>query len=117
LTELAFLAAHSVGSEFSSINVVMPSASPFYHQVKKLIKSLKKAKLHCDLPSLAPLMLEADIGIGAGGATNWERFCLGLPSLVITLAKNQKLVNNDLSKLRLIELIGDVETIKIESID
>jgi UDP-2,4-diacetamido-2,4,6-trideoxy-beta-L-altropyranose hydrolase len=116
LTELAFLAAHSFGSEFSSINVVMPSASPFYHQVKKLIKPLKKANLHCDLPSLAPLMLEADIGIGAGGATNWERFCLGLPSLVITLAKNQKLVNNDLSKLRLIELIGDAETIKIEQV-
>ena len=116
LTELAFLAAHSFGSEFSSINVVMPSASPFYHQVKKLIKPLKKANLHCDLPSLAPLMLEADIGLGAGGATNWERFCLGLPSLVITLAKNQKLVNNDLSKLRLIELIGDAETIKIEQV-
>lgn len=116
LTELAFLAAHSFEREFSSINVVMPSASPFYHQVKKLIKPLKKTNLHCDLPSLAPLMLEADIGIGAGGATNWERFCLGLPSLVITLAENQKLVNNDLSKLRLIELIGDVETIKIEQV-
>jgi UDP-2,4-diacetamido-2,4,6-trideoxy-beta-L-altropyranose hydrolase len=116
LTELVFLAANSFGNEFSSINIVMPSASPFYHQVKKLIKPLKKANLHCDLPSLAPLMLEADIGIGAGGATNWERFCLGLPSLVITLAKNQKLVNNDLSKLRLIELIGDAETIKIEQV-
>lgn len=116
LTELAFLAAHSFGSEFSSINVVMPSSSRFYNRVKKLIKPIKNANLHCDLPSLAPLMLEADIGIGAGGATNWERLCLGLPSLVITLAKNQKLVNNDLDKLRLIELIGDAETIKIEQV-
>jgi UDP-2,4-diacetamido-2,4,6-trideoxy-beta-L-altropyranose hydrolase len=116
LTELAFLAAHSFGSEFSSINVVMPSASPFYNQMEKLIKPIKNSKLHCDLPSLAPLMLEANIGIGAGGATNWERFCLGLPSLVITLAKNQKLVNDDLSKLRLIELIGDAEVIKIEQV-
>jgi UDP-2,4-diacetamido-2,4,6-trideoxy-beta-L-altropyranose hydrolase len=116
LTELAFLAAHSFGSEFSSINVVMPSASPFYHQVKKLIKPLKKVKLHCDLPSLAPLMLEADIGIGAGGATNWERLCLGLPSLVITLAENQKQVNQDLHQMGLIELIGDSETVEIEQI-
>lgn len=116
LTELAFLAAHSFGSEFSSINVVMPSASPFYHQVKKLIKPLKKVKLHCDLPSLAPLMLEADIGIGAGGATNWERLCLGLPSLVITLAENQKQVNQDLHQMGLIELIGDSETVEIEQV-
>ena len=116
LTELAFVAAHSFGSEFSSINVVMPSASPFYHQVKKLIKPLKKVNLHCDLPSLAPLMLEADIGIGAGGATNWERLCLGLPSLVITLAENQKQVNQDLHQMGLIELIGDSETVEIEQV-
>jgi UDP-2,4-diacetamido-2,4,6-trideoxy-beta-L-altropyranose hydrolase len=113
LTELAFLAAHSFGGKISSINVVMPSASPFYHQVKKLVKSIKKAKLHSDLQSLAPLMLEADIGIGAGGATNWERFCLGLPSLVITLAENQKAVNQDLDQLGLIDLIGDSETVQI----
>jgi UDP-2,4-diacetamido-2,4,6-trideoxy-beta-L-altropyranose hydrolase len=113
LTELSFLAAHSFGNEFSSINVVMPSASPFYNQMKKLIKPIKKAKLHCDLPSLASLILEADIGIGAGGATNWERFCLGLPSLVITLAENQKAVNQDLDQLGLIDLIGDSETIEI----
>lgn len=116
LTELAFLAAHSFGSEFSSINVVMPSASPFYHRVKKLIKPIKNANLYCDLPSLAPLMLEADIGMGAGGATNWERFCLGLPSLVITLAENQKQVNQDLHQMGLIELIGDSETVEIEQI-
>ena len=35
---------------------------------------------------------------------------------MITLAKNQKLVNDDLSKLRLIELIGDAEVIKIEQV-
>ena len=113
LTELAFLAAHSFGSKISSINVVMPSTSPFYNQIKKLIKPIKKAKLYCDLPSLAPLMSKADICIGAGGATNWERFCLGLPSLVITLAENQKAVNQDLDQLGLIDLIGDSETVEI----
>lgn len=116
LTELAFLAANSFGNRFSSINVVMPSASPFYNQVEKLIKPIEKATLYSDLPSLAPLMLEADIAIGAGGATNWERFCLGLPSLVITLAENQKPVNRDLHQLGLIQLIGDAETVEIKQI-
>lgn len=116
MTELAFLAAQSFDIVFSSINVVMPSASPHYNRMKSLIKPMKNATLHCDLPSLAPLILEADIGIGAGGATNWERLCLGLPSLVITLAENQKLVNQDLDQLRLIELIGDAETVRIEQV-
>lgn len=35
------------------------------------------------------LMAEADLAIGAGGTTTWERCCLGLPSLVIGIADNQ----------------------------
>ena len=74
------------------------------------------AVLHSELPSLAPLMLKADFAIGAGGATNWERFCLGLPSLVITLAENQRRVCRHLFQNGLIELIGDAETIRIEDV-
>jgi UDP-2,4-diacetamido-2,4,6-trideoxy-beta-L-altropyranose hydrolase len=94
----------------------MPSTSPHYDRIKRLTKPIKNTTLHCDLPSLAPLILEADIGIGAGGATNWERFCLGLPSLVITLAENQKQLNRDLHNMGLIELIGDAETVKSEQV-
>ncbi|MEI7429422.1 MAG: UDP-2,4-diacetamido-2,4,6-trideoxy-beta-L-altropyranose hydrolase, partial [Betaproteobacteria bacterium] len=36
---------------------------------------------------LADLMAQADLAIGAGGVTNWERMCLGLPSLVIMMSK------------------------------
>jgi hypothetical protein len=34
-------------------------------------------------------MAEADLAIGAGGTTTWERMCLGLPSVVISTADNQ----------------------------
>ena len=40
--------------------------------------------------NMAELMLNADLAIGAGGATTWERCCLGLPSLVFVTAKNQE---------------------------
>jgi spore coat polysaccharide biosynthesis predicted glycosyltransferase SpsG len=56
-------------------------------------------------------MAKADMAIGAGGSTNWERLCLGLPSVVITLADNQVLVNKYLQKIGLIKLIGDVDLI------
>jgi RimJ/RimL family protein N-acetyltransferase len=39
---------------------------------------------------MAGLMAEADLAIGAPGGTAWERCCLGLPSIVITLADNQR---------------------------
>jgi RimJ/RimL family protein N-acetyltransferase len=53
--------------------------------------------LHDRLPSLAPLMMSADCAIGAGGATTWERLCLGLPSLVTTLAPNQDAITAPLA--------------------
>jgi hypothetical protein len=31
-------------------------------------------------------MASADLAIGAGGTTSWERLCLGLPALVVTLS-------------------------------
>lgn len=38
---------------------------------------------------MAELMLAADLAIGAAGTTSWERCCLGLPTIVVSLARNQ----------------------------
>ncbi len=43
-----------------------------------------------DVRDMAGLMSECDLAIGAAGATAWERCCLGLPSLVVVLAENQR---------------------------
>lgn len=67
--------------------------------------------LHGPRPHLADLMTRADLGLGAGGATTWERMCLGLPSLVITLADNQVAVANGLAAEGLISLIGDASSV------
>ena len=116
VTELAIKAALGLLEEFSSIRVVVPSSSPFLDSLSSLLHSVQRAELYCDLPSLAPLMLDSDLCIGAGGATNWERLCLGLPSLVITLAQNQKPVCYDLDQLNLIHLIGDASSVTVEQI-
>jgi UDP-2,4-diacetamido-2,4,6-trideoxy-beta-L-altropyranose hydrolase len=39
---------------------------------------------------MAQLMADSDLAIGAAGATAWERCCLGLPSLMLVLADNQR---------------------------
>ena len=38
---------------------------------------------------MASLMAAADLFIGAGGTSSWERCCIGLPALVIATADNQ----------------------------
>ena len=39
---------------------------------------------------MAELMAAADLAIGAGGSTSWERCCLGLPTLAFAMANNQR---------------------------
>ena len=47
--------------------------------------------------SMAPLMAESDIAIGAAGSSSWERCCLGLPTVMVVLADNQRLVGENLA--------------------
>lgn len=46
--------------------------------------------LHVDSQDMAGLMARADIAIGAGGASVWERACLGLPAITLIVADNQR---------------------------
>jgi UDP-2,4-diacetamido-2,4,6-trideoxy-beta-L-altropyranose hydrolase len=45
---------------------------------------------HRQTDRMAELIASADLAIGAGGTTTWERCCLGLPTLAICLADNQR---------------------------
>lgn len=47
-------------------------------------------RLHVDTRRMPALIAEADIGIGAGGSSTWERAALGLPSICLILADNQR---------------------------
>jgi spore coat polysaccharide biosynthesis predicted glycosyltransferase SpsG len=51
-------------------------------------------------------MAKADLAVGAGGTTTWERCCLGLPSLVVSIAKNQQAACEALARDGVIEWVG-----------
>ena len=65
-------------------------------------------RLHIDLDAfgMADLMAEADIAIGSGGGTSLERCCLGLPSLVIMVADNQRSSVANLVQAGAVTLVG-----------
>jgi UDP-2,4-diacetamido-2,4,6-trideoxy-beta-L-altropyranose hydrolase len=46
--------------------------------------------LHVQTSRMAELMATADLAVAAGGSASWERCCVGLPSLVIAVADNQR---------------------------
>lgn len=45
-----------------------------------------------DAPNMPELMAWADVAVAAGGTTSWELAFMGLPSLVLVLADNQRAV-------------------------
>lgn len=72
------------------VNVVVGANNPHKGQIQSLCSELSNVNYHCQVSNMAELMTTADLAIGAGGTTSWERCCLGLPSLVTTLAINQE---------------------------
>ena len=56
---------------------------------------------------LAQLMNEADLALGAGGVMLWERLCLGVPSLVISVAQNQQPQIGAMTAAGAIRFLGD----------
>ena len=72
--------------------------------------------LHGPLPSLAGLIARADLAIGAGGATTWERACLRLPSLVVAIAANQLPFSEALDQAGHLQLLGDGASVTAEQI-
>jgi UDP-2,4-diacetamido-2,4,6-trideoxy-beta-L-altropyranose hydrolase len=71
------------------IAVVIGQQHPKTLEIKNLCKS-HHFELHIQTNQIAYLMAQADLAIGAGGSSIWERFCLGLPSICISTADNQR---------------------------
>ncbi len=73
------------------IIVVMGSQAPWLEHVKSLAKDMPRpTDVRVNVNNMAQLMTDSDLAIGAAGGTSWERCCLGLPTLLVVLAENQR---------------------------
>jgi UDP-2,4-diacetamido-2,4,6-trideoxy-beta-L-altropyranose hydrolase len=94
-----------------NLDIVINSKSLIKKKIKQLSKKNNNIKIYSDLTSLSSLMIKADLAIGACGTTTWERCCLGLPSIVITIANHQKPIAKELNKLGSIYWLGHYDMI------
>lgn len=62
---------------------------------------------------MAELMANVDLAIGAAGSSVWERCCLGLPSIIIPIADNQKPIAEFLAKEKLAIVISDYSELNL----
>lgn len=79
------------------ITVVMGPHAPWLAQVREQAAHLPwQTQILVGVSNMARLMTDSDFAIGAAGGTALEACCLGLPSLVLALARNQVAVANSL---------------------
>lgn len=94
------------------ITVVMGQHAPWLDRVQLLAKQMRQpTEVKINVKNMAQLMTDSDLAIGAAGSTSWERCCLGLPTLIVVLAENQRSCAAALVISGSVKALDSVETI------
>ena len=100
-------------SELSNIavDVVIGAQNKTFDRAAAL-KLNANIEIHDASGEFARIMSIADLAIGAGGTTSWERMCLGVPSIVVSIADNQNSACEKLGRDGLIDYLGRRSSLK-----
>lgn len=71
------------------VDVVVGQANPYKNTIRDLCSQSYNFNYYCQINNMAELMCRADLSLGAGGGTMWERCYLGLPAIITEIATNQ----------------------------
>ena len=72
------------------LDVVLGDVAPSLPALCAWAKLDRALRLHVDTRAMAELMSRADLAVGAGGSSTWERAVVGLPTATVILADNQR---------------------------
>ena len=94
------------------ICVVMGAKSPWLAEVEALAVTLPwPTEVRVNVSNMAELMAQSDLAIGAAGGTAWERCCLGLPTILVVLASNQREAATHLAATEAAHVVASVDEI------
>ena len=85
-------------------------------KIKKLCSKYHFLHYCCQVSNMAEFMNKADLMLGAGGSTTWERLYMELPALVTAVAENQIQGCEDCSKAGIINYLGEAANVTISTI-
>ncbi|MBO9489049.1 UDP-2,4-diacetamido-2,4,6-trideoxy-beta-L-altropyranose hydrolase [Endozoicomonas sp. G2_1] len=97
-----------------SVVIVLSSLAPHKSELLNKTKNSDWCQLTINPSSMARLMLDADIAIGTPGTTSWERCFMGLPSILLQDADNQRVVANHLAEQQAAINLGHYKTLTTE---
>ncbi len=92
------------------VTVILGETAPNIEAVQQQAKEMPyKTQIKTAVNNMSELMANADLAIGAAGATTWERCCLGLPSIQVVIAENQKIIAYNLQEVSAIKVLDNID--------
>ena len=114
-TSKALVAIKSLARPDIAVDVVTGSSNARREHVRVLCGSMPNCEYHCQVDNMAELMARADLAVGAGGTTTWERCCTGLPTLVVAVAQNQVEIARDCGDADALFYMGSWDEVDAEA--
>lgn len=71
------------------LDVVLGGGATSLDAMRRLEARDERVSVHVDAADMAGLCAAADVAVGAGGSSLWERCAVGLPGVLVVLAENQ----------------------------
>ena len=105
-TEKAVRALLHLSLPAVEVDVIIGGSNAHRMQIEELCAPHDFLHTYCAVSNMAEFMSNADLCLGAGGTTTWERGFLGLPAIVTAIAENQLAVCRDCADAGLIYYLG-----------
>ncbi len=97
-----------------AVDIVLGSTNPHMEAIETMCRGMSRVAVHVQVEDMATRMAEADLFVGAGGTSSWERCCLGLPAVVMATAENQALQCEALARIGAQLYLGLARSVSIE---
>jgi UDP-2,4-diacetamido-2,4,6-trideoxy-beta-L-altropyranose hydrolase len=99
-----------------AVDVVVGAFNPYHRVIEQIASDLPNCTCYFKVENMGELMTRADLGVGSGGTTVWERCVLGLPCLIVSVAENQGKTVSDMAESGYLLFLGRSEAVSVDSL-
>ena len=111
----ALVQLHDEGYSFTA-DIITGLSNSRRGKIEKICSKYHFFHYYCQVSNMAEFMNKADLMLGAGGSTTWERLYMELPDLVTAVAENQIQGCRDCSQAGIIEYLGINDDVRVDTI-
>ena len=111
----ALVQLHDEGYSFTA-DIITGLSNSRRGKIEKICSKYHFLHYYCQVSNMAEFMNKADLMLGAGGSTTWERLYMELPALVTAVAKNQIQGCEDCCKAGRINYLGEAANVTMSTI-